>query len=113
MEFCYGCGSLQFAIFVVSCCEESFEANPSFLLCGKTSPGFAVVYKEAVLVDELKSDTDDLFKAVGIFSGGGVITAVFDPVEEGFNWLIDVVRGVEDSIVLLYIRRGDVGVCGV
>ena len=75
------------------CCKESFGANPSFLLCGQTFPGFAVVDKEAGLVDELKCDTDDFFEDVGSVAGVGVITAVFNPVEEGFNWLIGVVRG--------------------
>ena len=41
------------------------------------------------------------FEAVGSFAGGGVISTVFDPVEEGFNWLIAVIRGVEDSVVFL------------
>ena len=93
MKFSSSGGALRFAPFIVSCCEESFEAGPSFLLCGQTFPGFAVVYKEAGLVDKMKSDTDDLFKAVGSVDGGGVITAVFDPVEKGFDWLIDVIRG--------------------
>ena len=66
----------------MSCCEDVFEANPSFLLSGKTFPGFAVVYKEIGLIDELKIDTDELFEAVGSVAGGGAITAVFDPVEE-------------------------------
>ena len=85
----------------MSFCEEGFEANPRFLLCGKTFPGFAVVCKETGLVDELKSDTNDLFEAVGSVADGGVITAVLYPVKEGFNWLIDVVRGVEDSVAFL------------
>ena len=53
----------------------------------------------------MKGDTDDLFKAVWSVSGGGIIPTVFDPVEEGFNWLIDVVRGAEDSVVFLDPRR--------
>ena len=101
MEFSAGSRSLIFLPFVVRCCEEGFEANPSFLLCGLTFPGFAVVYKETGLVDELKGDIDDLFKAIGSVAGGGVISAVFDPVKEGFNLLIDVVRGAEDSVVSL------------
>ena len=101
MEFSSGGGALRFAPFIVSCCEESFEAGPIFLLCGQTFPGFAVVYKYTGLVDKLESDADDLFGDVGSFAGGGVITAVFDPVEKGFDWLIDVIRGAEDSVVLL------------
>ena len=61
--------------------------------------GYAVIYKETGLVDDLKSDTNDLFEAVGSVDSGGVITAVFDPVKKGFNWLIDVVRDAEDSVV--------------
>ena len=101
MEFSAGDGALRFAPFVVSCYEESFEANPTFLLCGKTFPGFVVVYKETGLVDELKSDTNDLFEVAGSVAGGGVTTTVVDPVEEGFNWFIDVVRGAEDSVIFL------------
>ena len=101
MKFRFSSGALRFAPFVVSCCKESFEGNPSFWLCGQTLPGFSVVYKEAGLVEDLKIDTDDLFEVVGSVAGGGVISAVFDPVEEGFNWLIDVVRGAEDRVVLL------------
>ena len=80
------------------------------MLCGQTFQGFAVVYKEAGLVDELKGDIDDLFEAIWSVAGAGVISAVFDPVKEGFNWLINVVRGAEDSVIFLLIRGGDVGV---
>ena len=71
------------------------------MLCGQKFPVFAVVYKEIGLIDELKSDTNDLFEAVGSVAGEGVITAVFDPVKEWFNWLIDAVRVTEDSVVFL------------
>ena len=64
-------------------------------------PGFAVVYKYTGLVDELESDANDFFKAVGSVAGGGLITAVFDPVKEGFDWLIDVVRSAEESVIFL------------
>ena len=53
------------------------------------------------MVDNLKGDTNDLFEAVQSVAGGGVISAVFDPVREGFIWLIDVIRGAEDSVVFL------------
>ena len=53
------------------------------------------------LVEKLKGYTNDLFKSVWNVAGDGVISAVFDPVKEGFNWLIDVVRGAEDSVVFL------------
>ena len=52
-------------------------------------------------MDKLKSDTDDLFEAVGSVDGGGIINTVFDPVKEGFNRLIAIVRGSEDSVVFL------------
>ena len=45
VEFSAGGGALQFASFIVSSCEERFEAGPSFLLCGQTFLGFAFVYK--------------------------------------------------------------------
>ena len=34
VEFSAGGGVLRFSPFVVRCCEESFEANPSLLLSG-------------------------------------------------------------------------------
>ena len=48
VEFSTGIGALRFAPFVVSCGEESFEACPSFLLCGETFSGFAVIDKETL-----------------------------------------------------------------
>ena len=101
MEFSTGDGALRFAPFVVSCCEESSEAGPSFLLCGETFPGFAVVDKETGIVDELESDDNELFKAVGSVTGGGIVTAIFEPVEKGLNLLVYVIRGAEDSVVFL------------
>ena len=101
MELSASGGALRLSPFIVRCCEESFEAGPSFLLCGQTFPGFAVVYKETGLVEELESDADDLFEAVGSVTSGGVITAVFDPVEKVFNWLVYVIKGAEDIVVFL------------
>ena len=49
----------------------------------------------------MKRDTDDLFQVVGSVAGSGVISTVFDPVKEGFDWLIDVVRGAKDIVVFL------------
>ena len=82
VEFSSGGGALRFAPSVVSCCEESFEVDPSFLLSGKIFLVFVVVYKDAGMVDELKSDTNDFFEAIGIVAVGSVITAVFDPVKD-------------------------------
>ena len=101
VEFSAGGGAFRFAPFVVNCCKESFEAGPSFLLCGETFPGFAVIDEETGLIDELEGDANDLFKAVGSVTGGGVVTAIFDPVEKGFNRLVYIIRGAEDSVVFL------------
>ena len=49
----------------------------------------------------MESDDDDLFEAVGSVTSDGVITAVFDPVEKGFNWLVYVIRGAKYSVVFL------------
>ena len=46
-------------------------------------------------------------------TGGGVVTAIFKPVVNGFNRLVYIIRGAEDSVVFLQIRGGDVGVGGV
>ena len=61
----------------------------------------------------MEINADDLFEAVGSVAGAGVITTVFDPVEEVFNWLVHVIRGAEDSVIFLYIRGVDVGVSDV
>ena len=61
----------------------------------------------------MKVNTDDLFEAVWSVTGDGVVTAIFDPVEKGFNWLVYIIQGAEDSVVFLQIRGGDVGVGGV
>ena len=45
--------------------------------------------------------------------GGDVVTATFDPVEKGFNRLVNIVRGAEYSFVFLKIRGGDISVGGV
>ena len=89
VEFSTGGGALIFAPFIVSCGEESFEASPSFLLCGETFPGFAVVIKDTGLVYDLESNANDLFEAVRSVTGGGVVTAIFDPVEkDSIGWFI-------------------------
>ena len=49
----------------------------------------------------MKDDTDDLFKAIWSVAGGSIIYTVFDPIKEGFNWFIDVIRGSEDSVIFL------------
>ena len=71
------------------------------MLCEQSFPGFSFVYKDTGLLDELESNADDLFEGVGSVTGGGVITAVFDSFEKRFNWLVDVKRGAEDSVVFL------------
>ena len=44
-----------------------------------------------VLVDDLKTDSNNLFEAVGIVAGGGITTTVFDPFEKGFDVLVSEV----------------------
>ena len=83
------------------------------MLCSETFPGFAVIDEEAGLINELEGDSYYVFKAVGSVSGGGVVTAIFDPVEKGFDRLVNIVRGAKNSVVFLKIRGGDVGVGGV
>ena len=90
VEFSAGGGAFIFSPFIVRCCEESFQAGPCFLLCGQTFSGFAVVYKETGLVDELESDADDLFEAVGSVTS-----------EKGFYWLVCIIGGAEDSVIFL------------
>ena len=93
--------------------RRKFEAGPSFLLCGETFPGFSVVDKDTSLVDELEGDSNYLLKALGGVTGSGIVTPIFEPVEKGFNQLVCVIRGAEDSVVFLQICGGDVGVGGV
>ena len=54
-----------------------------------------------------------MFAAVGSVTGGGVVTTIFYPLENGFNRLVYIIRRAENSVVFLKIRRGDVGVGGV
>ena len=61
MKFSAVGGALGFSPFVVCSGEEIFEGSPSFLLNGKTFPGFAVVKKKAGLVYRLEGDAEDLF----------------------------------------------------
>ena len=49
----------------------------------------------------MESDADDLFEAVGSVTGGGVITSFSDPVKKGFNWLVYIIGGTEDSVIFL------------
>ena len=113
MEFGTGGGAFRFVPFIVRSGEEIFYAGPSFLLCMETFPGFAVIDEETGLINELESHANDLLEAVGSVTGGGIVTAIFDPVEMGFNRLVYIVRGAEYSVVFLKIGGGDVGVGGV
>ena len=63
------------------------------LLCRETFPGFAVVDKETSLIDDLEGDANDLFEVVGSVTGGGIVTAIFDPVKKGFNQLVYIIKG--------------------
>ena len=64
-------------------------------------------------MNELEVDADDLFEAVRSVAGGGVVDAIFDMVENGFDQLVDIIRGAKNSFVFLKIRGGDVGVGGL
>ena len=110
MEFGAGGGALVFAPLVVCSGEESFEAGPSFLLFREMFPGFAIIDEDTGLIDELEGGTNGLIESIGIVTGGVVVTAIFDPVEKGFNWLVYIIRGAEDSVVLLHIGGKDVGI---
>ena len=83
------------------------------MLCRETFPGFPVIDEETGLIDELEGDANDLFEAVGSVTSGVVVTAIFEPVEKGFNRLVYIIRGEEDIVVFLKIRGRDVGVGGV
>ena len=83
------------------------------MLCRETFPRFAVIDEDIGLINKLEGDANDLFEAVGSVTGGGMFTAIFDPVEKGFNRLVYIVKGAKDSVVLLKIRGGDVGIGGV
>ena len=113
VEFRTGGGALRFARLVVSCGKESFEAGPSFLLWRETFLGFAVINKETGLLDDMEGDANDFFEAVESVTGGGIVTAIFNPVKKRFNRLVYIIRDAEDSVVFLQIRGGDVGIGGV
>ena len=65
------------------------------MLCSETFPGSAFIDKNTSLINELEGDADYLFKAVGSVAGGGIVTAIFDPVEKGFDRLVNIVRGAK------------------
>ena len=113
VEFRTSGGDLIFTPLVMCSGKESFETGPSFLLCYEMFPGFAVIDKDTGLINEPGSDADYLIEAVGSVSGGGVATAIFDPVEKGFDRLVDIVRGAENNVVSLKIRRRYVSIGGV
>ena len=112
VEFGTG-GALRYAPLVVRSGKEIFETGQSFLLCSETFPGFAVMDKETGKINNMEGDADYLFEAVGSVAGGGVVTAIFDPVKKGFDRLVNIVRGAKNSFVFLNIRVGHVGVGGV
>ena len=47
----------------------------------------------------MEGDSDDLFKAVRIVAGGGVVAATFDLVEKEFDGLVNIVWDAKDSVV--------------
>ena len=54
-----------------------------------------------------------MFEAVRSVAGGGEVAAISDPVENGFDWLVNIARGAKDSVVFLKIRGGYVIIGGV
>ena len=54
-----------------------------------------------------------MLEAIGSVSDSGIVTAIFDPVEKGFDRLVNIVRGAKDSVVFLKICGEYVGVGGV
>ena len=104
VKFGTGGGDLRFVPLVVRSGEESFETGPIFLLYIEMFPGFTVINKDTGLINELEVDANYLFKDVGSVTDGG---------EKGFHRLVNIVRGVKDSVVFLNICGGNVGVGGV
>ena len=95
VEFGTGGGDLRCASLVVRSGEEILETCLSFLLCSEKFPGFSVIDKETGMINKLEGDVDYLFKDIGSVDGGGVVTAIFDPVEKRFDRLVHIVRGAK------------------
>ena len=51
-------------------------------MCRETFPGFAVIDEETGLINDLEGYSNDFFEDVGSVTGGGVVTAIFDPVQK-------------------------------
>ena len=66
-------------------------------LCSETFPGFSVIDEDTGLINELEGDANYLLEAVGSVAGGGVVTAIFDRVEKGFDRLVNIVRGAKKT----------------
>ena len=74
---------------------------------------FAFIDEETGLINKLKGNADYFFEDVRSVAVGCLVAAIFDPVEKGYDWLVNIVRGAKDSVVFLKIRKGDVGVGAV
>ena len=96
-----------------SLCAVEKKVGPRFLLLSETFPNLAVITKETRVINKLEGDVNDLFEAVRNVAGGNVVNTIFALVEKGFNWLVDIVRIVKNSVVSLKICGGDVGVGGI
>ena len=92
VEFGTGGGALRIAPLVVRSGEEIFETGPSFSVCSETFPGFLVIYKETGLIHEMEGAAYYFFEAVGSVASSGIVTAIFNPVEKGFDRLVNIVR---------------------
>ena len=113
VEFVAGGGALRLVPLVLRSGEEGHETGPIFLLCCEAFPDFAVIDEETGLINELECNADYLLEAVRSVAGGDVVTTIFDLVKKGFDRLVNIVKGAKDSLILLKIRGGDVGVGGV
>ena len=71
--------------------EKFLEACPGLGVQWLASPELAVVVGETGLEHELKINSNDLGRGVGLVSSGGVVNQIFDLIGQGFERLIAVV----------------------
>ena len=96
-----GCGRLRLPPFFVDSGKKFLEVGPGLDVRRLASPQLAVFVKETGLEHELKSNSDDLGRGVGRVSCGGVANRIFDLIDQGFEWLIDVVGSAESLVIFL------------
>ena len=62
---------------------------------------------------ELKGNSDDLGRGVGLVSYGGIVNRVFELIDQCFERLIAVVRSMDSIFVVLECGGGNVSVCRI